>query len=278
MNMLRFLLILLILSLLNCSKEKKEVSIISQSNQDLEIIKTYEDAYKALNDGDPFYASKKFLEVELLLPQSEWAPKSVLMASYSYYLINYYSEAIANLERYLKTYPKDENLAYAHYLIAMCYYETIVDEKRDSGPLVEAKKKFSYIVDKYPNTEFAMDAKFKLNLIEDILASKEMYLGRHYSKKKKWVAAINRFKIVVEKYGQTIFIEEALHRLVEIHYNIGLIQEAEKYAYILGYNYKSGRWYEKSYKLFDENYSKQILNQVKKDKRGVFNKFKILFE
>jgi len=278
MNKLRLLLILIILQLVSCTKEKKEISIISQYNQDLEMIKTYEDAYQALNDGDPYYASKKFLEVELLLPQSEWAPKSALMASYSFYLINYYSEAILNLERYLKTYPKDKNLVYVHYLIAMCYYETIEDEKRDTGPILKAREKFSLIVDKYPNTDFALDAKFKLNLIEDILASKEMYLGRHYFKKKKWIASINRFKAVVEEYDQTIFVEEALHRLVEVHYNIGLIQEAKKYAQVLGYNYKSSRWYEKSYKLFNENYSNQISAEIKKDKKGVFKKFKNLFE
>ena len=278
MNKLRLLLILIILQLVSCTKEKKEISIISQYNQDLEMIRTYEDAYQALNDGDPYYASQKFLEVELLLPQSEWAPKSALMASYSFYLTNYYSEAILNLERYLKTYPKDKNLVYAHYLIAMCYYETIEDEKRDTGPIIKAREKFSLIVDKYPNTDFAIDAKFKLNLIEDILASKEMYLGRHYFKKKKWIASINRFKAVVEEYDQTIFVEEALHRLVEVHYNIGLIQEAKKYAQVLGYNYKSSRWYEKSYKLFDENYSNQISAEIKKDKKGVFKKFKILFE
>jgi outer membrane protein assembly factor BamD len=278
MNLLKLLLILLILFINHCSKEEKEISIISENNQELELIKTYEDAYKALYEGDPFYASKKFLEVELLLPQSEWAPKSVLMASYSYYLINYYSEAIFNLERYLKTYPKDENLVYAHYLIAMCYYETIEDEKRDSGPLFKARDKFFFIINNYPKTDFAMDAKFKLDLIEDILASKEMYLGRHYLKKKKWIAAINRFKNVVLEYDESIFIEEALHRLVEIHYSIGLNQEAEKYAQILGYNYKSSQWYKKSYKIFNENYSDQVKVKIEKDKEGMLKKFKSLFD
>ena len=165
---------------------------------------------------------QNFLEAELLFPQSIWAPRSALMASYSYYLQNYYLEALANLERYLKTYPTDKNQAYAHYLIAMCFYETIEDEKRDSAPLIKAKNKFNFIVQNYPDSDFALDAKFKLGLIEDILASKEMYLGRHYLKKGKWIAAINRFKTVTSQYDETVFVEEALHRLVEVNYKLGL--------------------------------------------------------
>jgi outer membrane protein assembly factor BamD len=200
------------------------------------------------------------------------------MAAYSYYMQNYYAEALANLERYLKTYPDDENLAYAHYLIAMCYYETIEDEKRDTGPLLKAKNKFSFVLEKYPTTEFAMDSKFKLDLIQDILASKEMYLGRHYIKKNKWIAAINRFKTVVQDYEQTIFIEEALHRLVEINYKIGLLDESQKYANLLGYNYQSSEWYKKSYKVFNENYELKIKDLKKKEKKGVIKKFKKLFD
>ena len=164
------------------------------------------------------------------------------MASYSYYMQNYYSEALYNLNRFLKTYPTDKNIPYVNYLIAMCYYETIEDEKRDSGPLLKAKDQFNFIVQNYPDTEFALDAKFKLGLIEDILASKEMYLGRHYIKKEKWIAAINRFKIIIDDYNQTIFVEEALHRLVEINYKLGLIEESQKYANVLGYNYLSSEW------------------------------------
>tara|TARA_B100000902_G_C27306323_1_gene915683 strand:- start:1042 stop:1878 length:837 start_codon:yes stop_codon:yes gene_type:complete len=271
-----FLFILLFLN--SCGKEEKEISIIKENRQDLELVATYKDAYKALDEGDPFFAAKKFLEAELLYPQSEWAPKSALMASYSYYMQNYYAEALANLERYLKTYPTDKNLDYAHYLIAMCYYETIEDEKRDSEPLIQAQKKFSFIVKNYPNTDFALDAKFKLDLIQDLLASKEMYLGRHYIKKGKWIAAMNRFKTVIKKYDQTIFVEEALHRLVEINYKLGLTGESQKYATILGYNYLSSDWYKKSYKIFNQDYSGQIKKPIKKDKRSVIDKFKKLFD
>ncbi len=278
MRKLSFLVLLFLFFLNACAKEKKEASIIKASNQDLEIVAAYTEAYKALSQGDPYFAAKKFLEAELLFPQSQWAPRSALMASYSYYMQNYYAEALSNLERYLKLYSTDENLAYAHYLIAMCYYETIEDEKRDSEPLFKAREKFLFLVENFPNTDFALDAKFKLNLIEDILASKEMYIGRHYIKKGKWIAAINRFKTVIDYYDQTIFVEEALHRLVEINYKLGLTEESQNYANILGYNYLSGDWYKKSYKVFNQNYSIKIDKPIKKDKRGVVEKFKKLFD
>ncbi len=278
--MYKFNLILLtiIIVLSGCAKNEKEASLIKETSQELETISSYNAAYKALTEGDPFFAAKKFLEAELLYPQSIWAPRSALMASYSYYMQNYYTEAMLNLERYLKTYPNDKNLSYAHYLIAMCHYESIEDEKRDSGPLFKAKEKFDFIVEKYPNSDFAIDANFKLNLIQDILASKEMYLGRHYIKSSKWIAAINRFKFVIKEYDQTIFVEEALHRLVEINYKLGLIEESQKYANILGYNYLSSEWYKKSYKVFNQNYSVQLNQKIKKDKKGVLKKFKKLFD
>ena len=277
MKKLNIILSIFLFFILACSKEEKEISVIKETTQDLEMVSVYEEAYKALNEGDPYFAAKKFLEAELLFPQSVWAPKSALMASYSYYMQSYYSEALYNLEWFLKTYPNDKNLAYVNYLIAMCYYETIEDEKRDSAPLLKAKDQFDFIVQNYPDTEFALDAKFKLGLIEDILASKEMYLGRHYIKKGKWIAAINRFKIIIDDYSQTIFVEEALHRLVEINYKLGLTEESQKYANVLGYNYLSSEWYKKSYKVFNKDYSSKIQKPVK-DKTGVLEKFKKLFD
>jgi outer membrane protein assembly factor BamD len=277
MNKFNFLLLVAVIVLSGCSKNEKEVSLIKETSQELEMISSYREAYKALKEGDPFFAAKKFLESELLYPQSIWAPRAALMASYSYYMQNYYTEATLNLERYLKTYPNDKNLSYAHYLLAMCYYESIEDEKRDSAPLIKAKEKFVFLIKKYPNSEFSIDANFKLNLIQDVLASKEMYLGRHYIKKGKWIAAINRFKVVTKDYDQTVFIEEALHRLVEINYKLGLKEESQKYANILGYNYLTSKWYKKSYKIFNQNYSTQLNKSIKKDKKGVLNKFKKLF-
>ncbi len=277
MILIRYILILLLFLIVSCSKEKKEISIIKETSQNLEIVSAYKEAYKALDEGDPYFAAKKFLEAELLFPQSKWAPKSALMASYSFYMQNFYAEALSNLQRYLITYPNDKNLDYAHYLIAMCYYESIEDEKRDSAPLLKAREEFNFVINTFPNSDFASDAQFKLDLIQDILASKEMYLGRHYIKKEKWIAAINRFKNVLKQYDQTIFIEEAIHRLVEINYKIGLTEESQKYANLLGYNYLSSEWYKKSYKVFNTDY--EIVNKrFKKDKKGVIEKFKKLFD
>ncbi len=273
-----YILLIFLLFLNFCSKQKPEMETIKESTQDLEMIATYKEAYKSMYEGDPYFAAKKFLEAELLYPQSDWAPKSALMASYAYYMQNYYAEAISNLDRYLKTYPIDKNHAYAYYLKAMCHYETITDEKRDTAPLVKAKENFNFVVKNYPETDFASDALFKLNLIEDIIASKEMYLGRHYIKKEKWIAAINRFKTVVIEYDRTIFVEEALHRLVEIYYKLGLVEESQKYANLLGYNYLSSEWYEKTYKIFNQNYVGITKMPVKKEKKGVMKKFKKLFD
>ena len=273
-----FLVIIFLISISSCSKEQKEISLIKESNQNLEMISAYREGYEALTNNDPYFAAKKFLEAELLFPQSEWAPRSSLMASYSYYMQNFYAEALSNLERFIITYPADKNISYAHYLIAVCYYETIEDEKRDSAPLIKAKNKFNFIIQEYPNTDFALDAQFKIGLIEDILASKEMYLGRHYIKKGKWIAAINRFKYVIEIYDRTVFVEEALHRLVEINYKIGLIDESQKYANLLGYNYLSSEWYKKSYKVFNRNYEVKKIKITKKEKKGVLNRLRKLFD
>ena len=276
---IRVVILISFLLLFNsCSKEEKKVAIIQEQTQELEFTKTYKEAYEELDRNDPYIAAKKFLEAELMYPQSTWAPKSALMASYSYYLQNYYIEAISNLERYLITYPNDINLSYAHYLIAMSYFEMIEDEKRDSEPIIKAKEKFNYIIESFPDTDFALDAKFKYDLIENILASKEMYIGRHYQKKNKWIAAINRFKNVISIYDETAYVEEALHRLVEIHYKIGLVDESQKYANLLGYNYLSSDWYLKSYKIFNENYKEVNLKEIKKDKKGVLDKFRKIFD
>jgi outer membrane protein assembly factor BamD len=274
----RILLILILIILQSCAKDKEETNKIKEVNQELEMISTYGEAIDYINKGDSFYAAKKFLEAELLFPQSDWAPKSALMASYSYYSENYYDEAIFNLERFIKTYPKDKRLPYAHFLLAMCYYEEILDEKKDLAPLLIGKEKFQFVIKNYPNTDFALDSKYKIDLINDILASKEMYIGKHYVKKEKWIPAINRFKNVLNNYETTIYAEEAIHRLVEIHYRIGLLGESKKYASLLGYNYLSSEWYKKSYKIFNKNYTVVNIKRDKKEKEKVLKKFRKLFE
>ena len=272
------LFFILLIFLSSCSKKVEEVKNIKKQSQELEMISVYNEGFQKLEIKDTFNAAQKFLEAELLFPQSEWASKSALMAAYSFYLQNYYQEALSNLNRYLKTYPNDKDISYANYLIGICYYEMIEDEKRDIGPILKAKKQFEIIIDKYPNTDFALDAKFKLDLIQDILASKEMYLARHYQKKNKWIAAINRYQIILKEYDETIFVEEALHRLVEINYRLGLLDESKKYASLLGYNYKSGEWYKKSYKVFNRDYKENIPKKIDKNKKGVIEKFKTLFD
>ena len=275
MKFLSKLIILLSIFILNgCSKNDKEISLIKEINQEDEMIQAYKEGVKALDENDTFFAAKKFLEAELLYPQSEWASKSSLMASYAYYIEGNYSGALYNLERFLKTYPRDPRMDYAHYLIGLSYYENIEGEKKDIKPLIEAKNKFKFVIQNYPNTDFALDSKFKIDLINDVLASKEMYLGRHYIKKEKWVAAINRFKIVLNDYDTTIYTEEAIHRLVEIHYKIGLEGEAKKYASLLGYNYLSSEWYKKTYSILNKEYKTL---KVENEKKSLKEKFKKLF-
>ena len=270
----RILLLLLIITLSSCSKNEKKVSFVKEDTQEKEMISAYKEGIEYLNRGDSFYAAKSFLNAELLFPQSDWAPRSALMAAYSYYLQDYYYESILTLERFLKTYPEDERIYYVHYLLAICHYEKIEGEKKDLQPLISAKKEFEIVIKNYPNTDFAIDSRFKIDLINDVLASKEMYIGRHYIKKKKWIPAINRFRTVLETYDTTIYIEEALHRLVEVHYTLGLKDEAKKYANLLGYNYQSSEWYKKSYSVFNKSYAKK-----KKEKNNfVITKFKSFFE
>ena len=271
------LIILIFLFLNSCSNDKKKIDIIEEEDIELQMIDSYKEGIKALEDGDVLFAAKKFNEAELVYPQSDWAPKSALMSAYSYYIQDYYGDAVFELNRFIKTYPKDLRLSYAHFLLGMCYYEQIVDEKKDLGPILKAKEKFNYILKNYPDTDFALDAQFKLNLINDISASKEMYIGKHYAKKKKWIPAINRFKTIVNNYETTVYVEEALFRLVEIYYLLGLTDESQKYAKLLGYNYLSSRWYKESYRIFNKNYESPREKIKKKKRNFIIRKFKSIF-
>ena len=265
--------------LFSCSsKDNEKVSILKEKDLELQMIEAYKDGFKELEKGDVIYASRKFNEVELLYPQSEWASKSILMAAYAYYSQNYYERSIDELERFISKYPKHKNIDYAYFLLAMNYYENIVDEKKDLEPLLLSKEKFEFVIKNYPETDFAQDSIYKIGLIQDVLASKEMYIGKYYLKRKKWAAAINRFKTILIDYDTTVYVEEALHRLVEAHYKIGLISEAEKYAGVLGYNYQSSEWYEQTYKIFNKEYKTAELIRKDKDKKSVFKKFKNIFK
>ena len=260
-----FLFLIIAFFIISCSKDQEKKSLIKEKNLDLQVLEAYQEGMNSLEEGDVLFAAKKFNEAEILFPQSIWAPKSSLMAAYAYYTQDYYGDAIAELERYIRIYSKDKNIDYAYYLLAVSHYEQIVDEKKDLQSIVNAKKYFEIVVKNYPLTNYAVDSEFKIDLINDILAAKEMYIGRYYFDKKKWIPAINRFKSVVNDYETTIYAEEALHRLVEVHYMIGLRNEAKKYAKLLGYNYQSSKWYEQSYSIFDKKYKKIDKSKKKKE-------------
>ena len=261
------LLILFLIFFQSCSPKSENVTTkVKGDNLEQQMIEAYEDGVEALEKGDVIFAAKKFNEAELLFPQSDWAPKASLMAAYGYWTQGYYSNSIEELKRFFRLYPKYKNLDYAYYLIAMNYYDSIVDEKKDLRPLNQAKKFFLKLRTDYPESDYALDAKYKLELIQDIMAAKEIYLARHYIKKEKWAAAINRLKTVVTEYDTTIYIEEALHRLVEVYYMLGLENEANKYAQVLGYNYQSGEWYKETYRIFNKDY-KIIKKRDKKEKK-----------
>jgi len=278
MNFIKFFLIIILITLSSsCTKDNLKEKLIEEKSLDTQVSEAYKLAKNALDQGDVLFAAKKFNEAEILFPQSDWAPKSALMAAYSYYSQDYYGDAINELLRFLKVYPNYKNIDYAYYLLSLSFYEQIIDEKKDLKSIIEAKKYFQILINNFPNSDYKFDSELKLELIYDILASKEMYIGRYYFSKKKWIAAINRFRTVVDDYDTTIYTEEALHRLVEVYFLIGLTEEAEKYAKLLGYNYQSSEWYEKSYIVFNRKYEESKIKKEKK-KKFFLSKFKSLFD
>ena len=280
MYLKNILILFLIIFFSSCTKSNIKKSVINEKSLNTQVLEAYKEGMESLKQGDVLFAAKKFNEVEILYPQSQWAPKSSIMAAYAYYSEDYYDDAISELDRLIRVYPKFKHMDYVYYLLGISHYEQIVDEKKDLQSLVNAKKNFDYLIKNYPTSEYALDAAFKNDLIDDILAAKQMYIGRYYFERKKWIAAINRFRVVVDEYDTTIYTEEALHRLVEIYYIIGLPDEAKKFANLLGYNYKSSKWYEKSYFIFNKEYEQNI-ERIKKEKdknNSIINKIKSLFD
>jgi len=261
----------------NCSKtEKIEIVAIEEDQIEGQMIRAYQEGIVAFENQTYIEAAKKFNEAEILFPQSEWAPRSALMAAYAYFYDDYNKRAISELLNFFRKYPNHPNTSYAHYLLAMSYYNSIVDEKKDLEPLKNSKKQFEYIIENYPNTEFSLDSKFKLDLINEMIASKEMYIARHYIQKEKWIPAINRLKFIVKNFDDTIFIEEALHRLVEIYYKIGLEEESRKYAVLLGYNYPESEWYKNTFKIHKKEYEIQDIKN--ENKKSILEKMKSLLD
>ena len=258
------LIIIFFLILLSaCSKNQEE--IIYQPLEQTNPYELYKEGLAAFEKNDFFFSNKKFSEAELNFEEAEFAAKSAIMSIFSLYGLNFYEEANENLDRYFKTYPGDKNIVYAHFLQAVIYFEQISDEKKDLKPLLQANEKIDFFLKNYSNSEYAIDLKFKKDLIQNQIAAKELFVAKYYISIKKWVPAIQRLKIIVNKYDKTIFIEEALHRLVEIHYHLGLENEAKKYANILGYNYNSSEWFEQSYKILNKNYEFTDNKVIKKD-------------
>ena len=274
-----YLIIVLLFLNTSCSKEKeKKVSIVEEESLEMQMINAYNNGLRELDEGDPIYAAKKFNEAELLYPQSIWAPRAALMAAYSYFSYSYYSDAVLELEKFLDKYKNHPRRDYAYYLLALSHYDQIIDETKDLNEILKAKKYFEIIIQEYPNTDFALDSEYKLELIQELLASKEMYLARYYVEKEKWIPAINRFKTVVKDYDSTIYVEEALHRLVELHYKMGLIEESKKYAVLLGYNYQSSKWYEETYGILNKDYVKISKRKNKNKEESIIEKFKDLLK
>ncbi|MFN7365139.1 MAG: outer membrane protein assembly factor BamD [Alphaproteobacteria bacterium] len=211
----------------------------------------YNQGRAALLKGDNFEAAKLFSEVERQHPYSDWAPQAQLMSAYAYYLDQKYEDALDSLETFLQLHPAHKDAPYALYLQGLCYYERLSPMERDQKITQEGLDVFNELIRRFPESKYTRDAKFKIDLLRDNLAAKEMSVGRYYLVKKNYLAAVNRFKYVVEQYQTTAHIEEALHRLVECYVAMGLPQEARKVAAYLGYNFPGSTWYADTYYLLE---------------------------
>ena len=274
----KIIILIVFLNLYSCTKKDEKISIVEEKSLEMQMIDAYNEGLEELEKNDVIYAARKFNEAELLYPQSVWAPRAALMAAYAYFSQLYYDDTIVELEKFLQKYKNHPRRDYAYYLLALSHYNLIIDETKDLEEILKAKQYFKIIIKNYPNTEFAIDSEFKLELIQEILASKEMYLARYYVDREKWIPAINRFKTVINDYETTIYVEEALHRLVELHYKLGLVDESKKYASLLGYNYQSSEWYEESYKILNKNYVKKVKKVDSEKERSILQKFKDLLK
>ena len=274
----KIVILIFFLNFNSCTKKDEKISIVEEKSLEMQMIDAYNEGLEELKKNDVIYAARKFNEAELLYPQSIWAPRAALMAAYAYFSQLYYDDTIIELEKFLQKYKNHPRRDYAYYLLALSHYNLIVDETKDLEEILKAEEYFKIIIKNYPNTEFAIDSEFKLELIQEILASKEMYLARYYVDREKWIPAINRFKTVINDYETTIYVEEALHRLVELHYKLGLVDESKKYASLLGYNYQSSEWYEESYKILNKNYVKMAKKGDSKKEQSILQKFKDLLK
>jgi outer membrane protein assembly factor BamD len=209
----------------------------------------YDDAWEKIDDRDWLEAAKQFDEVERQHPYSIWARRAMLMSAFCYYQANRYTDAISTADQYIQLHPGSHEIAYAFYLKAMSLYEQIVDVGRDQSNTEQALTALEDVVQRFPNTEYARDASLKVDLTLDHLAGKEMSVGRYYLTRGDYIGAINRFRVVVERYQRTTQIAEALERLTEAYYALGVYNEAKTAAAVLGANYPGSSWYQDSYDL-----------------------------
>ena len=209
----------------------------------------YAQAANELDQGEYRKAAQSFDEVERQHPYSTWATEAQLMADYSYYQANQYEDAIATAQRFIDLHPGNPNVAYAYYLVGLCHYERISDVGRDQEMTRKSLEAFQEVVRRFPDSAYAPDARLKIDLARDHLAGKEMEIGRYYLTRGLYIAAINRFRTVIERYQTTTHVPEALHRLVEAYLSLGIEREAQTAAAVLGYNYPGSDWYEDSYAL-----------------------------
>jgi outer membrane protein assembly factor BamD len=265
------LLIFILTIFYSCSSGDKVKNLKPKKIISLE--KLYTEAYRNFEIGDYNQAIKIFEIVEKDYSYTEWAPRALLMRAYMYYDAGDYVAALTHLQRFKQRNSGSKNLQYVEYLIGICMFEQINYISLTQEPTELALRQFEKIMSNYPSSSYATDAKFKIDLINEQKAGKEMYLARYYAKKEMWLPALYRLNNVFKDYQSTVFIEEALHRLVEIHYKIGNIETAKKYASILGYNYNDSDWYKKSYNIIEGT---NILMDKTKQKKSLKERLKKL--
>lgn len=254
---------LLLFAVTACGSDKNDLDSL-EDGEVVPVEELYTDGKNAFDSRDYQLAVEKFEQVERQHPYSKWATRSQVMAAYANYQMEEYDEAIIILDRFTRLHPGNENVAYAYYLTALCYYEQISDVGRDQSMTRRAQTALTEVMRRFPDSEYARDAELKLNLTVNHLAGKEMEVGRYYLRKDEILSAINRFKYVLDNYESTTHAPEALHRLTEAYLSLGVEEEAKKYAAVLGYNYPGSEWYKDSYRLLvDDSYGTSTEEETK---------------
>ena len=257
----KYLSILCLLVNISCSSNNKKVEYVERSADEI-----YNSAMQFIENNKYAKASMEFEEVERQHPYSVWANRAQIMSAYVKYKLNDYEIAIGAAERYIKLHPGANDIDYAFYLIALCHYEQINDFRRDQSNTSKALTSFNNLIRRFPDSDYTRDSRLKLDLVKDHLAAREMNIGRTYQNSDNYIAAINRFKIVVDLYSKTTHAPEALARLTELYFMLGLYEQAKVYASVLGHNYPNNKWYAYSYSLFSSKKSDILSNEMDKIK------------